>query len=86
MQEFKMFIEDLELTDLPALGKKFTCFANDGVTMSKIDGFLVSEGFISRWDLSSQWVGDRDISDHCMLWLISSRANWGPKPFRFNNC
>ena len=86
MREFKAFMEDLDLIDLPVLGKKFTYFANDGVTMSRIDRFLVSEGFISRWNLSSQWVGYRDISDHCMLWLISSRANWGPKPFRFNNC
>ena len=86
MREFKAFIEDLELTDLPALGKKFTYFSSDGVTMSRIDRFLVSEGFIARWSLTSQWVGDRDISDHCMLWLISSRVNWGPKPFRFNNC
>lgn len=31
-------------------------------------------------------MGDRDISDHCPIWLVSSNANWGPKPFRFNNC
>ena len=48
MQEFKTLVEDLELTDLPALGNKFTYFANDGVTMSRIDRFLASKGFISR--------------------------------------
>lgn len=85
-REFLAFIEDMELVDVPVLGKKFTYFASDGVTMSRLDRFLISEDFISRWRITAQWVGDRDVSDHCPIWLISSKANWGPKPFRFNNC
>ncbi|MCI31492.1 hypothetical protein A2U01_0052704, partial [Trifolium medium] len=54
--------------------------------MSRLDHFLVSEGFIEKGCITSQWVGDRDISDHCPIWLVCSNLNWGPKPFKFNNC
>ncbi|WJX34031.1 hypothetical protein P8452_22182 [Trifolium repens] len=54
--------------------------------MSRLDRFLVSEGFIDKSGIHNQWVGDRDISDHCPIWLVSSKVNWGLKPFKFNNC
>jgi hypothetical protein len=53
--------------------------------MSRIDRFLLSEGFITSQGISGQWIGDRDISDHCPIWLIASNVNWGPKPFRVLN-
>lgn len=67
MREFATFKEDMELIDVPVLGKKFTYFNSDGITMSRIDRFLLSEGFVSRMKISAQWVGDRDISDHCPI-------------------
>ncbi|XP_058744347.1 uncharacterized protein LOC131616936 [Vicia villosa] len=30
-------------------------------------------------------IGSRDISDHCPVWLIINKEDWGPKPFLFNN-
>lgn len=48
------FIEDMELIDVPVLGKELTYFASDGVSMSRMDRFLVSEDFISRWHISAQ--------------------------------
>ncbi|XP_058755941.1 uncharacterized protein LOC131629164 [Vicia villosa] len=30
-------------------------------------------------------IGDRDISDHCPIWIMLDNKNWGPKPFKFNN-
>lgn len=54
--------------------------------MSRIHRFLLAEGFISRWNITTQWIGDRDISDHCPIWLVSSNLDWGPKLFKFNNC
>lgn len=54
--------------------------------MSRLDRFLLSESLIARWKISAQWIGDRDISDHCLVWLIEDEKNWGPKPFKFNNC
>ncbi|MCH91947.1 LINE-1 reverse transcriptase like, partial [Trifolium medium] len=54
--------------------------------MSRLDRFLLSEGFIVKSGISGQWIGNRDISDHCPISLICSNTDWGPKPFKFNNC
>ncbi|XP_045791359.1 uncharacterized protein LOC123886064 [Trifolium pratense] len=84
--EFSLFMEAMEVIDTPVLGKKFTWFNSDGSAMSRLDRFLLSEGFIHQGGVSYQWIGDRDISDHCPIWLECSNHNWGPKPFKFNNC
>jgi hypothetical protein len=75
----------MELIDIPVLGKKFSWFSGDGKSMSRIDRFLLSDGFIASQGISSQWIGNRDISDHSPIWLVSSIVNWGPKPFRVIN-
>ncbi|PNX75860.1 cysteine-rich receptor-like protein kinase, partial [Trifolium pratense] len=85
-REFAAFMEYLEVIDIPVLGKKFTWFNSDGSAMSRLDRFLLSDGFILKGGISNQWVGSRDISDHCPIWLECSIINWGPKPFKFNNC
>ncbi|PNY01857.1 cysteine-rich receptor-like protein kinase, partial [Trifolium pratense] len=82
---FNRFVEELEVIDVPVLGKKFSWFSADGRSMSRIDRFLLSDGFITTQGISSQWIGDRDISDHCPIWLMASPNNWGPKPFRVIN-
>ncbi|XP_058776291.1 uncharacterized protein LOC131650607 [Vicia villosa] len=53
--------------------------------MSRIDRFLLSSNVVDRWKISGQLIGDRDISDHCPIWLMKDNSNWGPKPFKFNN-
>lgn len=85
IREFAAFMEDMDLIDVPILGKKFTCLVSDG-RASRIDRILLFDGLVSRWNVSAQWIGDRDISDQCPVWLVSSVLNWGPKLFRFNNC
>jgi exonuclease III len=82
---FNQFIDEMELIDIPVLGKKLSWFSGDGKSMSRIDRFLLSDGFIASQGISSQWIGDRDISDHCPIWLVFSHVNWGPKPFRVIN-
>ncbi|CAJ2667257.1 unnamed protein product [Trifolium pratense] len=82
---FREFVDDMELIDIPVLGKKFSWFSPDGIAMSRLDRFLLSEGFLKKNDVKGQWIGDRDISDHCPVWLLSSSCNWGPKPFRVIN-
>jgi exonuclease III len=67
---FTQFVEDMEVIDIPVLGKKFTWFSSDGKSMSRIDRFLLSDGFISKFGVSGQWIGNRDISDHCPIWLL----------------
>jgi hypothetical protein len=44
---FNHFVEDMELIDVPVLGKKNSWFSADGKSMSRIDRFLLSEGFIT---------------------------------------
>ncbi|XP_058774430.1 uncharacterized protein LOC131648711 [Vicia villosa] len=50
MEEFKCFIENMELIDMQA--------------ESRLDRILLSGGLISKWDVVAQDVGKRDVSDH----------------------
>ncbi|MCI43772.1 cysteine-rich receptor-like protein kinase, partial [Trifolium medium] len=75
----------MQVEDVPVLGKKYSWFSADGKAMSRIDRFLVSKGFMEKNGITGQWIGDRDISDHCPVWLIRDSRNWGPKPFRVIN-
>lgn len=86
IEEFKNFIVDMDLIDPPLLGRKFTWYKNDGTAMSRLDRILLSEDWINRWRVTSQWVVRRDVSDHCPIILKMGNQEWGPKPFRFNNC
>jgi hypothetical protein len=85
MNGFRGFIDDLNLIDLPLLGRRFSWFHSNGVAMSRIDRCLVSPEWLECWGDGSVWVGSRDISDHCPLILKNLVFDWGPKPFRFNN-
>ncbi|XP_058765777.1 uncharacterized protein LOC131639291 [Vicia villosa] len=82
---FDKFIEDSGLIDIPCKGKKYSWYSGDGRAMSRIDRFLVSNVVVNRWGLVGQFIGCRDVSDHCPVWLVKDRENWGPKPFKFNN-
>lgn len=84
ISEFNSFILDMDLVDVSMSGKKFSWFCSDGISMSILGRLLVSEGLIARCNITCQWTGDRDISDHCLTWLLRSTKDWGPKPFRFN--
>lgn len=86
IEEFSNFVKEMELFDVPMLGKNYTWFGANGKSMSKIDRFLISEDLTTEWQISAQWAGQRDISDHCPIWLMCKPGNWSPKPFRFNDC
>nr|KYP37723.1 hypothetical protein KK1_041065 [Cajanus cajan] len=86
MEEFNSFIRDMELIDIPLVGKRFTWFKSDGSMMSRLDRVLVSEIWSAHWGAGYVEVIPRDVSDHCPLILNHKVLNWGPKPFRFNNC
>ncbi|GKV35410.1 hypothetical protein SLEP1_g43679 [Rubroshorea leprosula] len=51
--------------------------------MSRIDKFLLSEGWLSKWCDTKQWGLTRTVSDHCPIMLKVNKMNWGPKPFKF---
>jgi hypothetical protein len=46
---FNRFIEDTFLVDLPLSGRKFTWYNGDGITMSRLDRFLISEEWCLTW-------------------------------------
>ncbi|XP_058784431.1 uncharacterized protein LOC131659235 [Vicia villosa] len=53
---------------------------------SGFDGEIQRWGLdFRRWEVIGQFIGDRDVSDHCPIWVKLDKVNWGPKPFRFNN-
>ncbi|XP_058726467.1 uncharacterized protein LOC131597819 [Vicia villosa] len=82
---FSEFIDKSGLVDIPCKGKKFSWYSGDRKSMSRLDRFLLSNKVVERWGVVGQLIGDRDISDHCPIWLCRDNCNWGPKPFRFNN-
>ncbi|XP_058784985.1 uncharacterized protein LOC131659881 [Vicia villosa] len=84
-KDFSDFIEETGLVDVPCKGKRFSWFSGDGKSKSRIDRFLISNNIISSWGVVGQWIGMRDISDHCPVWLMVDKEDWGPKPFKFNN-
>lgn len=86
MSIFCDFIEGIDLVDVPVVGDLFTWLGGSGKAMSRIDHFLISEGVISIWKILGQHVRKRDISDHCPIWIKEGLGDWGPKPFKFNNC
>ncbi|XP_057423791.1 uncharacterized protein LOC130717555 [Lotus japonicus] len=84
--EFNDFIDEMELLDIPLLGRKFTWVRPNGLQMSRLDRFLISPGWLNRWPDYVQEVLQRDILDHCPLLFKRVNQNWGPKPFRVLNC
>lgn len=54
MVDFNTFIVDMELLDVAVVGKKFSWFAPDGSSMSRLDRFLVFEGLIDNWNIAGQ--------------------------------
>jgi hypothetical protein len=85
MVEFQTFVDDMELDDLPGLGRKFTWFHPNGRSMSRIDRALVSSDWRLCWGNPSLWILPRTLSDHCPIVLRYNNVDWGPRPFRFNN-
>ncbi|WJX49459.1 hypothetical protein P8452_35893 [Trifolium repens] len=82
---FRNFFNEVELVDLPILGRRFTWYHANGLAMSRIDRGWVSSEWLDEWGDCAVWVCPRDVSDHCPLILKYADNEWGPKPFRFNN-
>ncbi|XP_058774256.1 uncharacterized protein LOC131648522 [Vicia villosa] len=85
IEDFKEFIEEMELVDPPTIGGKFTWRNICGSAMSRLDRFLLLDKFIDDWKVEGQTIGERDVSDHAPIWMKDNKRNWGPKSFRFNN-
>jgi hypothetical protein len=82
---FNDFISGMELLELPLYGRNFTWAHSNGVTMSKLDQVLLSEGCLDIWPNPVVWALPIDVSDHCPIILRYNDVDWGPRPFRFRN-
>ena len=80
------FIDSSFLIDLPICGRLFTWYRGDGVSMSRIDRFLVSAKWCEVWPNCIQIAHQRGLSDHVLLFLSVDEANWGPRPLRMMKC
>ncbi|XP_058766821.1 uncharacterized protein LOC131640445 [Vicia villosa] len=83
--EFSGFINDTRLEDVACKGKPLSWFSSDGRTKSRIDRFLMAKKIVDWWGVIGQQLGERDISNHCPIWIVADKKDWGPKPFKFNN-
>lgn len=83
MMEFSKFCNNMELIDLPMLGRKYTWtnYQNHAIH-SRLDRFLVSQHWLEKYNIL-QWGLPRPISDHCPVTITDDSKDWGPKPFKF---
>jgi exonuclease III len=65
--QFNRFIDDNFLVDLPMYGRIFTWYKGDGLTMSRLDRFLLSKEWCLTWPNCTQTAQVRGISDHFPL-------------------
>ncbi|MCH82855.1 endonuclease/exonuclease/phosphatase family protein [Trifolium medium] len=64
---FNQFIDDDGLIDLSLFGRKW--YKGDGLSMSRIDRFLLSDDWCLVWPNCLQTAQLRGLSDHCPLLL-----------------
>ena len=83
---FNKFIHDCALIDLPICGRLFTWYRGDGISMSRLDRFLLSSKWCEKWTNCIQVAYQRGLSDHVPLLLHVDEGNWGPRPLRMLKC
>ncbi|GAU44274.1 hypothetical protein TSUD_135150 [Trifolium subterraneum] len=83
---FNRFIDDNTLIDLPLSGRKFTWYKGDGLSMNRLDRFLLSEEWCLAWPNCMQVAKMRGLSDHCPLFLLANEEDWGLRPSRMLKC
>lgn len=65
MQAFKKFIGDMEVEDIPMVGRKFTWYRVNDHSKSRLDRVLVSSDWVNEWTRSTQYVMNRSFTNHC---------------------
>ncbi|KAL4330288.1 hypothetical protein AHAS_Ahas13G0385100 [Arachis hypogaea] len=79
-EEFKGWVNDMQLINLPLTDRKYTWFR--GRSCSRIDRVLVNIEWIEKFPDIQLKGGPRGLSDHCPLILEGTRLGGGPRPFR----
>ncbi|GAU51586.1 hypothetical protein TSUD_414300 [Trifolium subterraneum] len=60
--------------------------SGDGLSMSRLDKFLLSGDWCLTWPNCTQVARMRGLSDHCPLVLCANEEDWGPCPSRMLKC
>lgn len=71
---------------MPCKVKIFSWYSSDGMSMSCLDHLLVSRVLTDIWGIVGQLIGKREVSDHCLIWILINNDDWGPKSFRVLDC
>ncbi|XP_016178160.1 uncharacterized protein LOC107635894 [Arachis ipaensis] len=79
-EDFKCWVQDMQLVDLPLQDRKFTWFR--GRSCSRIDRVLVSIEWMEEFLEIHLKGGPRGLSDHCPIIVEDTRSRGGPRPFR----
>ncbi|GKC76929.1 RNA-directed DNA polymerase, eukaryota [Tanacetum coccineum] len=80
---FNSFISNVGLLDIQLEGYSFTWAHPSATKMSKLDRFLMTNGFLSAFPHISALCLDRHLSDHRPILLKEIISDYGPTPFRF---
>nr|CCA66178.1 hypothetical protein [Beta vulgaris subsp. vulgaris] len=81
---FKDFVQDSHLLEIPPACGGFTWFR--GNSRSILDRLFVNPEWITNLPNLRVSLLQRGLSDHCPLLVHNKELDWGPKPFRFQNC
>lgn len=65
MEAFNKFIGDMEVEDIPMVGRKFTWYRVNDHSKSRLDRVLVSSDWVNEWPRSTQYVMNRSFTNHC---------------------
>ncbi|GJX89492.1 RNA-directed DNA polymerase, eukaryota, partial [Tanacetum coccineum] len=82
-RDFNNFITSAGLVDVQLEGYAFTWSHPSAAKMSKLDRFLVSEGFLTLFPHTSAICLDKHLSDHRPILLRHVASDYGATPFRF---
>nr|GEX20869.1 RNA-directed DNA polymerase, eukaryota, reverse transcriptase zinc-binding domain protein [Tanacetum cinerariifolium] len=80
--KFNTFIGNSHLHDVPLGGYSYTWSDKHANKMSKLDRFLVSQGFLDLFLNISALILHRNVSDHRPILLKEFMADYGPTLFR----
>lgn len=83
--EFNAFIDNMEVIELPFVGRRFSWIRAGGGAMNRLDKALVSLEWLQEWPNSTQYVLDRSISNCCLIIVKHYNIDWGPRPFKICN-
>lgn len=84
MKDFQNFIQQMCLTEINCSNGCFTW--HRGQAKSKLDRLLISPEWLNTFPHMAAEILNRSISDHNPILIKTEEIDWGPKPFRFQDC